>query len=400
MKKIEFFLVLLVISSMAFAQKNNVQSAAKAIGLSSLTAQDGSMVSGIKEKYDELEEAKKFLDLALEHPKTANDVKMWYYRGRAYLMIHQQKRTDIDPDAIRIATESFLKCLEVDEKKVLKDSTRVFLMTAAILCFYEGQNRYQKKQYKEAVHLYELVHGCVQHDSKKDLARNNVSEKTIILYTYYAANGMGDNEKAKSQLETLIEMNYNDPMIYLWMSRMTQEDKDTAKALEYIVKGRKRFYDDGDLIREQVNLSIKLGRSKELLKELGEDIEYDPGNNALYLVRGTLYQKNGDLEKAATDFKEALEINPALFLPNYNLGVMYYNEGAKIMKAAKDIASNDEYAKEKARAERKFAEAIPYFEAAEALEPEDEVVLQSLLRLYVRVGNDEKYAELKEKLGQ
>ena len=399
MRRINFFLVLLLISSIACAQKNNVQSAAKAIGLASIANADGSMVSGIKEKYGELEDAKKYIDLALAHPKTANSVKMWYYRGRVYLIIHQQKRKDIDPDAIRIATESLLKCLEEDEKKMLKDSTKVFLMTAAILCFYEGQNKYNDEKYAEAAHLYELVHGCLQYDTGKDLARNNVSEKTIILYKYYSANKLGDDEKAKVHLTKLIEMNYNDPMIYISMSRLMQEEKDTAKALEYVEKGRKRFYDDAVLIREQVDLSIALGKSDELLKRLGSDIEYDPENNALFMVRGTLHQKNGDLDKAAADFKEALEIDPTSFLPNYNLGVMNYNEGVKVMDAAKQIKSNEEYAKEKARAEKIFGEAIPYFEAAHEIDSKDKVVLQSLLRLYVRVGDDAKYAELKKKMG-
>jgi len=354
MRKINFFVILLLLSTWGLAQKNNVQSAAKAIGLTSITAGDGSMVAGIREKYDELEDAKKYIDLALVHPKTSNSIKMWYYRGRTYLIIHQQKRKDIDTDAIRIATESLLKCIRQDERKMLKDSTKVFLMTAAILCFFEGQNKYFDKKYKESYHLYDLAHECLEYDSGKDLARNNVSEKKIILNKYYAANGMGDDQKAKDHLVKLIDMNYNDPMIFISMSRLMQEEKDTAKALEYVEKGRKRFYDNAVLVREQVDLSIALGKSEELMKRLGADIEYDPDNNALYMVRGTLHQKSGDLDKAAADFKEALEIDPTSFFPNYNLGVMYYNDGVKVMTAAKEIVSNEEYAKEKARAEKIF----------------------------------------------
>ena len=399
MRTVNFIMVFLFIASMTLAQKNNVQSAAKAIGLRSLTSNDGTMVSGIIAKYDELEDAKKFIDLALVHPKTNNSVKMWYYRGRTYLIIHQQKRTDIDSDAIRIATESLLKCIEIDEKKLFKDSAKVFLMSAAILCFYEGQIKFYDEKYKEAANLYELAHTSLQYDTGKDLARNNVTEKKIILNKYYAADKLGDNEKAKEHLTKLIEMNYNDPLIYISMSRLMQKEKDTVKALEYVNKGRTRFYDDAVLIREQVDLSIALGKSEELMKTLGSDIEYDPDNNALYMVRGTLHQKNGDLDKAAVDFKEALDIDPSLFLPNYNLGVMYYNEGAKVMAAAREIKSNEEYAKEKAKAEKKFGEAIPYFEAALVIDEKDKTVLQSLLRLYVRVGDDAKYSELKKKMG-
>ena len=70
-------MMLLLLFSTALAQKNNVQSAAKAIGLTSITARDGSLVSGIKEKYDEIEDDKSIIDLVLENCKSGKRVKMW-----------------------------------------------------------------------------------------------------------------------------------------------------------------------------------------------------------------------------------------------------------------------------------------------------------------------------------
>ena len=89
-------------------------------------------------------------------------------------------------------------------------------------------------------------------------------------------------------------MNYNDANIYIYMSRILQDEKDTSAALEYIEKGRERFYDDNGLIGEQVDLSLKLGKADELLARLTEDIGYDPGNHILYMVRGMLYEKKDE----------------------------------------------------------------------------------------------------------
>ena len=398
MIKFKIFVVLLLVSSMTFAQKNNVQSAAKAIGLTSIPMSDGSLASGIKLKYDELKVAKQYIDMAAQHPKTANDVKMWYYRGRVYLAIHQQKRTEIDADAIRKATESLIKCIDVDDKKVFKDSASVFLMTAAILCFNEAHGKYGEEKYKEATQLYELVNSCLKYDSRKDLSRNNVSEKTIVLSMYYAANAQGNKGNAKSYLIKLIELNYNDPKVYLFMSRLLQEEKDTSKALEYIEKGLKWFYDDNDLIREQVNLSVKLGRTDELMEKLGQDIEYDAGNSTLYLMRGILYEKNGDQEAAKKDYMEALGLNPGYFIAAYNLGAMFYNDGVEIMNLAKDIVDNAKYAKEKGKADILFKQAIPHLELALEIDPKDSDTAQRLVRLYARTGDDAKYQALKKKM--
>jgi len=375
-------LILIALVALAFqvvAQKNNVQSAANSL------------------KYDEYEEGKKYIDLATVHPKTVNDPKMWYYRGKVYLAIHDKKKA-IDPDAIRKSTESLMKCLEIDERKMFTDSARVYLMRASISCFYEGLEKYKVEDYKYAGELYDLVLKTLVYDENKDLARNNVSEKNVYLYMYYAANGAKDKVKEKQYLEKLIELNYNDPRIYIYMSRLYQEEKDTATALQYVEKGRDRFYDDNSLIGEQVNLSLKLGKGEDLLAKITEDIGYDPGNAILFMVRGMLYEKKEDLENAAKDYKESLVINPDNFNANFNLGIMYYNEGATIMGVAKDILDNNKYNAEKTKADAKFREALPFFEAAHEIDPKDEIAAQSLLRLYPRLGETEKYTKLKEKL--
>jgi tetratricopeptide (TPR) repeat protein len=182
------------------------------------------------------------------------------------------------------------------------------------------------------------------------------------------------------------------------MCQLLLEEKDTAGGLSYIEKGRERFYDDRDLIIEQVNLSIKMGKSDELLKRMSEDIEYDAGNSTLYLVRGILYEKKGDQEAAKKDYLEALELNPGYFVAAFNLGAMCYDAGAEILTAAKDILDNAKYAKEKEKAMALFKEGIPHLEAALEIDPTDDAAAQRLVRMYARTGDTDKYNALKAKM--
>jgi len=363
----------------AFAQKNNVQSAANSF------------------KYEEYGEAKKYIDLAAKHPKTANSAKMWYYRGRIYLSIHESGDTKLDADAIAKSVASLMTCLDVDKSKMHEDSSRLYLMNGAIKCFIEGVNKYKAKDYAKSSELYGLVLKALDYDKNKNLARNNVSEKTIYLNLYYAASGAEDKVKSKEYLGKLIELNYNDPNIYRSMCQLLLEEKDTVGGLSYIEKGRERFYDDRDLIIEQVNLSIKMGKSDELLKRMSDDIEYDAGNSTLYLVRGILYEKKGDLEAAKKDYLEALELNPDYFIAAYNLGAMCYDAGAEILTAARDIVDNAKYAKEKEKAMALFKEGIPHLEAALEIDPTDDAAAQRLVRMYARTGDTDKYNALKAK---
>ena len=373
-------MILVLLSGLGFAQKNNVQSAANSF------------------KYKEYAEAKKYIDLAAKHVKTANDPKMWYYRGRIYLAIYNADNSKLDPEAIEKSVVSLTTCIDVDERKMYKDSSSVYLMNAAIGCFIAGINSYKEKNYERANMLYSLVLKCLDYDKNKDLARNNVSEKTIYLNLYYAAFGANDQAKSKEYLQKLIDMNYNDPNIYIYMSALQLEEKDTASALSTLGKGRDRFYDDKGLILQQVSLSIKAGKSDELLNKLNDDIGYDDGNSTLYFVRGILHEKKGNIEEALKDYKETIELNAAHFMAHYYLGAIYFNMGAEIMNKAKEILNNDLYTKEKTKAEEQFKLALPYFEIAHEIDAKDTDVLTRLARLYARTGNDEKYKEMKAKL--
>ena len=209
---------------------------------------------------------------------------------------------------------------------------------------------------------------------------------------------MGDNKKARIFLQKLIEMKYNDPNIFMGMSKILLQENDTAAALKFIEQGRDIFNDNYALIKEQVKLYSLLGKSEELLKQLSEDIDYDPENSILYLIRGSLYEKQKSFDEAEKDYLKTIELNPDYFIANYNLGALYYNQGVIISNAAKDILDNKVYAKEKEKADAKFKVAIPYLEAAYKIDKKDIATMQSLKILYARTGDTEKFNVMKEKL--
>lgn len=378
MRKIIAIVIFSCAVGWSYGQKNNIQSAANSF------------------KYEEYADAKKYIDLASAHPKTSNSSKMWYYRGRIYLEVHNQDNSKLDPDAISKSLTSFMTYFDVDQSKMYEDSSRQYIINASINCFIAGVDKYKAKEYAKAGELYKLVLKSLDYDKNKDLARNNVSAKSVYLNLYYSANAAKDQVNSKGYLEKLIELNYNDANIYMFMSQLLLEEKDTVGALSYIEMGRERFYDDKNLILQQVNLSIKIGKGDELLKRMTEDIEYDNGNSTLYLVRGILYEQKGDKEAAKKDYLEALELNPNYFIAAYNLGTMLYNDGVEIMNTARDIVDNTKYAKEKAKGDVLFNEAIPHFELALDIDPKDVDTAQLLIRLYARIGDDAKYQALKK----
>ena len=139
---------------------------------------------------------------------------------------------------------------------------------------------------------------------------------------------------------------------------------------------------------------------------LNDSIETTPDNENLYFTRASLYEGKKDYDKAIADYKKTIELNPDLLYANYNLGVIYFNQGADKANAANSLKSNEEFEKAKKVYEEKFNLGAPYLEKALELNPKkseddqslNKSILQILKQLYARTNQTEKYNAIKAKI--
>jgi tetratricopeptide (TPR) repeat protein len=211
---------------------------------------------------------------------------------------------------------------------------------------------------------------------------------------------MKDNSKSKELLQKLIDINFNEPAIYVQMSIILIEEEKMEKALEYLALGRESFEEDQGLINTQINLYIQLGRTTELIGKLGEAIALDEENELLYFNRGTIYDQEGDIENAEKDYLTALELNPSAFGANYNLGALYFNQGVATKNKANATSDNSLYSKLNKEADAVFAKALPYLEAAHIINTEDKNTLLSLKQLYYLNNDYVKSEEMKKLIAE
>jgi tetratricopeptide (TPR) repeat protein len=119
----------------------------------------------------------------------------------------------------------------------------------------------------------------------------------------------------------------------------------------------------------------------------------------MYYARGTIYDKKGEVEKAAADYQKAIELDPETFDAYYNMGALYYNQGADYNNKANELPLDqtkkyDEYMK---LSDEAFKKAIPYLEKANQLKPDDIATANTLIKLYTRTNQLDKAKELKAK---
>jgi len=384
----------MLISTVSIAQKHNIVNAS--IALRNAKKATGDEIATL------LEEAKEYIDLAYTNEGTSNEAKMWNYRAPIYLEI-ALKNPDLDKNAILKATDAYIKCLTKGKKDriiVRKWTPKEDVLAGLIQCGYKlfnlGIDKYNEGDYQSSLDFYEKIFDIVPFDEEDQLKRGNITEETILYNSFFASSKLKNDTKSKELLQKLININFNEPAIYIQMSDIYKREDNIDKTIEYLSLGRDMFEDDQSLINTEINLYIELERTNELITKLGEAIELDPDNSLLYFNRGTIYDQEGDLVNAEIDYLKAIEIDPSSFGSNYNLGALFFNKAVELNNTANSTSDNNKYKKLKKQADEFFNKALPYLESANLLNPKDKNTLLSLKQLYYMKGDYKRSDEMKK----
>ena len=388
----------LIISTVAVAQKHNIVNAS--IALRNANKAKGDEVGVL------LSEAKEYIDEAFNSESTSNDPKMWNYRAPIYLQI-ALKKPELDKLAILKATDAHIKCLQKGKKDkiiVKKWTSKEDILAGLVQCGYKLFNLaidyYNKGDYKTSLELYDKIFEIVPFDDEDQLKRGNITKETILYNSFFSSNKLKDDAKSKVLLQNLIDINFNEPAIYIHMSDIFKREDNIKKAIEYLSLGRDMFEDDQSIINTEINLYIELGRTSELLKKLGEAIEIDTENSLLYFNRGTIYDQEGQLENAEKDYIKAIELDPSSFGSNYNLGALFFNKAVELNNSANSTSDNKKYKLLKDQSDVYFNKALPFLESSYSINPKDKNTLLSLKQLYYMKANYKKSDEIKKLLSE
>jgi len=372
------------------AQKNKLQTAYSALNIK------------------ELDRAKEAIDLAAEHAETKGDAKTWYYRGKIYLAINdnREKFKDLDPESAEKAYMGFLKCLQLDKDGVYKKNTNNennadgLLIMCAVRVFNKASIDFNNKDFEGAARHFSELYDAFVYDKEKSLPRSNITNESLTYNLYRVYLASGNKAKAKEYLQKLIDIKYKSPDIYLDMSQLYFEEKDTAKGISYIDMGRNLFDDNMDIINAEIRVYVAQGKMDVLLEKVTKAIVSAPDNEVLQWIQAKVYEQKGELTKAEEGYKKAIEIKPDYFDALYNLGALYFNNGVAWNNKASNLPLNAS-AKMKeydANAEKEFSNSLLYFEKALTVNDVDRTLLRALKQLYLRRGESDKAKQMDEKL--
>lgn len=352
----------------------------------------------------DLDQCLNWITQAAEHPKTANDPKMWYYKGLTYLKISSvnSELTVANPNALDVALEAFNNSIKTDAKGKYTADAEGGLLNVAIGLYYKGYAAFQAEEYAGAYDHFTKTLPLLKYDKDGHLKRNNLTPDVIEQLMAFSALGMGDKAKAKKSFQGLIDRGTTDPTTFTNLAKLQLEDGDTTKALETIVKGKELNEADKSLINMELDIYLKQGRSKELITKLDKAIADDPGNTIYYFARAISYEGLKDMDKAEADYDKILEIDPTYYDAAYNKGVMYLNKVAALVDEMneKNVYKPSEIAKYESQINALYSKGIKEFENVfenniDMPENDKFELANTMKKIYAQLQQMDKYAAMK-----
>ena len=226
-------------------------------------------------------------------------------------------------------------------------------------------------------------------------------DTTYTQYKYYAAIFAVQSEmheEAIPLLEALKEGEYEAVSVNQFLYQEYVAVKDTAKFVKTLQDAINRFPKEPWFLQNLINYYIFSGQEQTAVEYLAQAIEREPNVAQYHHIKGNLDENLGNVEAALKDFDEALRCDPTLADAEAGKGRVFYNRAVKMNEAAALISDNKEYKKALDEMNEEFRKALPYFEKAHEMDPEDRTYMQVLKGLYYRFHMDAEYNAISEKL--
>ena len=414
MKKSIFLAALVLIGAGCFAQKNMVSQARNLAGAET----------------PDYAAARAAIEAALQHDETKDLTNTWYtagfvgYKEFENYNIKRQIGQQIDINAWGEAVMESLKYWEkaydmalvptYDKKGRAKYDTKTpkTILPKVVEYFnYQpliaaGFTAYENNDASKAYDMF-MAHVNIpemkmMQDHPEELA-SLLRDSSFYTCVYYAGRFAYEAERYDEAIATLDRMNsehananaLRKEIIFAneYIYQIYIEQGDTVKAIESIKASIDLFPEEPWFMQNLINLYINSGQEDKAIEYLDIAISREPNVGQYYNSKGSILARIGRFEESFKAFEQAIAIEPnnALFLET--LGFAYVDLGNKLND---DAAYYDaqEYAKAKVEIDKAFNSALPYFEKAYELEPDNADFKRTLRSLYYRLGMDDKYNEL------
>ncbi|RIV45042.1 tetratricopeptide repeat protein [Flagellimonas pelagia] len=420
MKTKVLILLAIGVSTMGFAQKDEIKAAEKAMkggdSAAALAALQGaaSTIDAADEKtqaqyyadlgnanYDLAQkgDASKFKDALDAYNKV---ISVEEASGKAkYTSVAKEKMGQMTADLVNAAVE------DNNNQKFAEAADKLYMSYKlspkdTVYLYYAASSAVNGQEYEKALDYYNELKDINYDGSDVTYTAVNIEtgetetmdKSTRDLYVKAGTHKDPKEEKSPSKKPEIVK---NIALIY-------QQLGHNDKALEAYTHARKENPDDVNLVLGQANLYYTLGDKDKFKELMSEASNMAPDNPDLLYNIGVINMEQGNLEAARDAYKKALSVDPGYINALLNLSTTYINEGNGLIDemnalgtSKADIAKYDEL---KDKKDSLFKEGAKVLEDALKSNPDNQSVLTQLKNIYGALGDTENFMRIKKLLGE
>lgn len=341
-------------------------------------------------KCEELASAKSDIDEASNDIQTAQWAKTWFYKGNIYFDIavsDNKACNELGTNPLHVAYQAYRRSLDLDVKNYYSTDIQTRLAVIGPYFLNQGIQQYNAGEFELALQSF------VQSSEISGLF-----DKIDTLAIYNAAlsaEQLNANDTAVVLYQQLIDLRYGGGNIHRFLANLYAKQGDSIAQLKTLDLGRRTYPRNEDLITEQLNYFLAYEQYEQAKTLIDELVTANENNPLYFYYKGAIYENLKLYSEAELAYSNAIRLKSDYFDAYYNLGVLFFNEGVELNEEA--FSENSSEAKREA-ARKKFEQALPYLEQANALNVSDYSTLISLQKVYSILGDDEGYQRVTEEL--
>lgn len=401
MKKLIISLLLVASISGLYAQKSNVNRAKNKVLIET----------------PEFGEARELIKPALTDESTKNVANTWYVAGLIDYKENQTLGDNPDQDKrgpmVLQSYNYFLKADSLDQLPDAKGKVKpkhrkdIKNMVTEYYQYYligYGAHLFDNRQYKDAYNVFEtfleipdlpLIENSIQKDT------------TYNMIEYYAAISASNADMSKEAigfLEKLKDGAYEPITVNQMLYDEYRKLNDTVNYVRVLENAVQKFPQEPWFLQNLINHYIYSNQTEKALDYLETAIKQEPNSAQYRFVEGSLKESLKDTEGALASYKKATELDPNMHSAYAEMGRIHYNKAIALWDAADAIRGNAKKMKEEqAKAMEEFKEALPYYQKANQLAPNEMNYKVMMRTLYYRLKMYTEYeaidAEIKKITG-
>lgn len=406
MKKILCMAAVVLISASCIAQKSNVR---KAENLALAETPD---FAGAREAIKE----------ALTNEETKDQAKTWYIAGMIgykqneaeYIKLQLGKGgTDYNVRGNAVL-ESYNYWVQADKlamtpvydkkgKAKYDTGTRRKIADKMVEYYehrelvYYAYNLWEKQEFTKAYEAFEAYISIPDLEMMKekryqDRLVRDTTFQDICYNAALAAYNAKMYDVAIADFRKLIEQNIKPVQAGQFIYQSYINNSDSVAANAWLDECINRFSDNSWFMQNRINNLVNSGRMNEALVYLDKAIAADPQTQYL-LLKGSILDMQQRFDEAMKVYEEALKVEPDNADLWYNYGVVYVDIANQLNEKAAYMNAKD-YNVARVEITETFKKALPYFQKAYELKPDEYTYKHQLRSLYYRLGMQKEYDEL------